>query len=96
MESFNSREGKSIMKQAMVIKISAATALMIMLSACGTTQSDRAASGAGIGAGVGALGGAVAGGNIVGGAVVGGLAGGAVGALTNPHTVNLGTPLWRQ
>jgi osmotically inducible lipoprotein OsmB len=58
-----------------------------MLCACGTTQGDRAASGAGIGAGVGLLAGPP-------GVVVGALAGGATGALTSPREVNLGQPVW--
>ena len=69
--------------------------LAASLTACGTTKSDRALSGAGIGAGIGAVGSAVTGGSPVTGAVVGGLAGGATGALTNKDDINLGRPAWR-
>jgi hypothetical protein len=60
-----------------------------LLSACGTTTSDRTVSGAGIGAGIGLLGGPP-------GVVVGALAGGAAGAVTRPRDVNLGTPVWER
>ena len=59
-----------------------------LLAACGTTTTDRTASGAAIGAGVGLLAGPP-------GAVVGALAGGATGAVTNSSQVNLGQPLWK-
>lgn len=58
-----------------------------MLSACGTTTSDRAVSGAGIGAGIGLLGGPP-------GVVVGALVGGAAGAATSPSQIDLGRPVW--
>jgi len=58
------------------------------LAACGTTQGDRAASGAAIGAGIGLLAGPP-------GVVVGAIAGGATGALTSPSQVDLGRPVWR-
>ncbi len=64
------------------------------LSACGTTTSDRALSGAAIGAGVGAVGGLVVG-SPVEGALIGGAVGAGAGALTKPDTVNLGKPVWR-
>jgi hypothetical protein len=60
-----------------------------MLSACGTTTTDRAASGAGIGAGIGLLGGPP-------GVVVGALVGGAAGAVTSPSQVDLGRPIWER
>ncbi len=60
----------------------------LALAACGTTQGDRAASGAAIGAGIGLLGGPP-------GVVVGAIAGGATGALTSPSQVDLGRPVWR-
>lgn len=59
-----------------------------LLAACGTTTTDRTASGAAIGAGVGLLAGPP-------GVVVGALAGGATGAVTNSSQVNLGQPLWK-
>jgi len=52
------------------------------LSACGTSNSDRALSGGAIGAGVGAVGTSVIGGNPLTGAVVGGAVGAATGVLT--------------
>ena len=70
------------MKALAVVLLAAA-----MLSACGTTTTDRAVSGAGIGAGIGLLGGPP-------GVVVGALAGGAVGAATSPSQVDLGRPVW--
>ena len=60
-----------------------------MLSACGTTATDRTVSGAGIGAGVGLLGGPP-------GVVVGALVGGATGAVTSPSQVDLGRPIWER
>jgi osmotically inducible lipoprotein OsmB len=62
-----------------LIKIAPALAVAAMLSACGTTVEQRAATG-GLG---GAAAGAVIGGNVTG-AVVGGVAGAAVGAATAP------------
>ena len=69
---------------------------LMAVSACGTSKSDRALSGAGIGAGAGALGGAVLGGDPVTGAVLGGAAGAATGALTNKDDIDLGKPAWRK
>jgi osmotically inducible lipoprotein OsmB len=63
-----------------LIKIGpAALCAAVLLSACGTTVEQRAATG-GLG---GAAAGAVIGGNVTG-AVVGGVAGAAVGAATTP------------
>jgi len=72
------------MKALAVVLLTAA-----MLSACGTTTTDRAVSGAGIGAGVGLLGGPP-------GVVVGALVGGAAGAVTSPGQVDLGRPIWER
>jgi hypothetical protein len=69
--------------------------LSLLLSACGTTQSDRALSGGLLGAGTGAVIGSVTG-SAVNGAIFGGLGGAALGALASPRVLNLGTPLWRQ
>lgn len=66
-----------------------------LLSACGSTQGERALSGAGIGAGVGAVGGAIAGANPVAGAVVGGAVGAAVGAVVDKSQIDLGKPSWK-
>jgi hypothetical protein len=79
------------------IRLSAAAAIAAatMLSACGTTTSDRAISGGLIGAGAGAAIGSTTG-NAGAGAVIGGVAGAAVGAATTPSQVDLGDPVWRE
>lgn len=79
-------------------KISHATiacALVLCLSACGTSKSDRMLSGAGIGAGTGVAASALTGGNMGTGALVGGALGAAAGGLTDADQVNLGKPAWR-
>ena len=78
-------------------KSMAATAALltaIALSACGTTPGDRAVSGGLLGAGAGAAIGSLSG-NAGSGALIGGAAGAATGALTDPCTLNLGDPWWR-
>ena len=70
-------------------------ALILTLSACGHSEGDRLASGAGLGAGAGALVGAATGGGVATGAVVGGALGAAAGGLTNSSQLDLGRPLWR-
>lgn len=65
-----------------------------LLSACGATQGDRAASGAGIGAVAGLVGGALLGAPSVG-LVLGAAAGATVGAATSPSQVDFGKPVWR-
>jgi len=80
------------MKRTSLITI--AMASLLAVTACGTSQKDRALSGAGIGAGAGAVGGALVG-HPVEGALLGGAAGGATGAFTSPNSVNLGRPAWR-
>ena len=69
-------------------------AVGLLLSACGSTQGDRAISGAGIGAAAGAVGGALVGAPGVG-ALLGGAAGGTIGAATTPSQVDFGKPIWR-
>ncbi len=69
--------------------------IALSLTACGTSKTDRALSGAGIGAGVGAVGSSLAGGSAVSGALIGGAVGAGTGALTNKNDVNLGKPVWR-
>ena len=71
------------------------TCTLTLLTACGSSTSDRVLSGAGLGAGAGAVGGAVLGGNPLAGAAVGAAVGGAAGGLTNRRDVDLGSPLWR-
>lgn len=70
-------------------------AVILPLSACGNTTSERMISGGGIGAGAGAVTGAVTGGSPVGGALIGGALGAAAGGLTNSSQLNLGQPLWK-
>ena len=75
----------------------AASAIMLaclVLSACGTTTSDRAVSGGLLGAGTGAIIGSVTG-SAGNGALIGGLGGAAIGALTSSRDINLGEPIWR-
>ncbi|MCR6631732.1 MAG: hypothetical protein NVV74_17725 [Magnetospirillum sp.] len=79
-------------RTSLALALSAAT----LLSACGSTTTDRALSGGGIGAGVGAGTAAVTGGNVLGGAAIGGAGGAAAGALTDENDVNLGKPLWKR
>lgn len=67
---------------------------LLALSACGTTKSDRAASGALIGAGTGALVGSTVGAPVYG-AAVGGAVGAVTGAMTGQDTIDFGKPLWR-
>ncbi|MEO3431110.1 peptidoglycan-binding domain-containing protein [Pelagibius sp. CAU 1746] len=66
----------------------------LLLTACGSSTGDRAASGAGIGAGVGAVVGAVTGLSILQGVLLGAAAGGLTGALTDEDVINLGDPIW--
>jgi hypothetical protein len=66
----------------------------LLLSACGATQGDRAASGAGIGAVTGLIGGALLGAPGVG-LALGAAAGATVGAATSPAQVDFGKPVWR-
>ena len=68
--------------------------LALVLSGCGNTTGDRAASGAGIGAGAGAILGAVTGLSVVQGVLIGATVGGITGAVTDRDTIDLGDPLW--
>jgi len=78
-----------------IFTLAAAMSLsLIALSACGSTTSDRALSGAAIGAGAGAVGGALLGSPIEG-ALIGGAVGAGAGALTDQDDINLGKPIWR-
>lgn len=71
-----------------------AVAALLSVSACGSSTSDRALSGAGIGAGVGAVGGFLVGAPIEG-AVIGGAIGAGAGALTDEDQIDLGKPAWK-
>ncbi|MBV8800341.1 MAG: hypothetical protein JOY77_06925 [Alphaproteobacteria bacterium] len=75
--------------------IGAAAASALALAACGTNPGDRAASGALIGAGAGAVIGAATGSPATG-AAIGAVGGAAIGAATDPCTLNLGDPWWRE
>ena len=66
----------------------------LMLSACGTNPGDRAVSGGLLGAGAGAAIGALAG-NAGAGAAIGAVTGAVVGGVSDPCTLNLGDPVWR-
>jgi len=77
-------------------KIIAASALILVVAACGNNKTDRALSGGAIGAGVGGVGSALLGGNPVTGALVGGAVGAGTGALTKQKDIDLGTPAWKR
>ena len=66
----------------------------VSLAACGTTPGDRALSGGLLGAAAGGAIGSLSG-DAGTGAIIGGVAGAAAGALTDPCTMNLGDPFWR-
>jgi hypothetical protein len=68
----------------------------MLVAACGSSQGDRALSGAALGAGAGLAVGAVTNATLLQGAVVGGALGAAAGALTDQGQVNLGKPAWRR
>lgn len=78
-----------------MIRLIIALCIILLLTACGSTKSDRALSGAGLGAGAGALAGAATGGSAVTGALIGGAGGAAAGALTDQDDINMGKPIWR-
>jgi hypothetical protein len=71
-------------------------AVVLALTACGSTTEERGVSGAGIGAGAGAVVGAVTGLSVVQGALIGAAAGGVTGILTDESTVDLGDPIWKK
>ncbi|MCH2546480.1 MAG: hypothetical protein MK052_02565 [Alphaproteobacteria bacterium] len=79
-----------------IIKATFAATLLLAVAACGSSQSDRALSGAGIGAGVGSAGSAATGGNAVTGAAIGAGVGAAAGALTDEDDIDFGRPAWRR
>ena len=74
--------------------LSTSVAAALLLAGCGTDTGDRMASGAMIGAAGGAAIGALAG-NPAMGAAAGAVAGGVVGAASDPCTLNLGDPVWK-
>lgn len=73
----------------------AAVLLTLALAGCGYTPGDRALSGGLLGAGGGAAIAGLTGGAPLVGAAIGGAAGALGGALTSPHAVQLGEPVWR-
>jgi osmotically inducible lipoprotein OsmB len=84
-------------EDSMRLKNFAAGALVVAsfaLVGCGTDPGDRAASGGLLGAGAGAVIGAATG-NPAAGAVIGGAAGAVVGAATDPCSLDLGNPVWK-
>jgi uncharacterized membrane protein len=86
---------EALSEKTMRVSMIPLAAIVLALSACGTTGSDRALSGAGIGAGAGAVVGAVTGMGPATGAVVGGAVGAAAGGLTDKDDIDLGKPVWR-
>jgi hypothetical protein len=85
-------------KENMMAKVGSAVlmAAALALGACGTTQGDRAASGAAIGAGTGGVVGLAFGGVGVGaGVFVGAAIGAGTGAFTSERQLDLGKPVWR-
>ncbi|WP_135469345.1 peptidoglycan-binding domain-containing protein [Crenalkalicoccus roseus] len=78
------------------LKLLGVAGLVLAVGACGTAQPDRttggAAAGAATGAGIGALAGPP---GVLAGAAIGAGAGAVTGAATDPRTVNLGDPPWR-
>lgn len=79
-----------------ILKFGLVAGAALTLAACGTTPTDRAASGALIGSGTGAAIGAIAAGppGALFGAWVGGASGAFAGAVTPPTMVDLGKPVW--
>ncbi|HEY8697641.1 MAG TPA: YMGG-like glycine zipper-containing protein [Rhizomicrobium sp.] len=75
--------------------VGAMVAATLALAGCGTTPGDRAVSGGLLGAGAGAAIGSVTG-SAATGAVIGAVGGAAIGAMTDPCTLNLGDPWWRE
>jgi phage tail tape-measure protein len=88
-----------IKKEAMMrsVVVLGALAGIVLLSACGNDEPDRAQGGAATGAATGAAVGLVGGpvGVVVGG-LIGGAAGATTGAVTSPQTVDLGPPPWSE
>lgn len=77
-----------------LLKSAAVSAAVLLLVSCGTTPTDKAASGGLLGAAAGAAIGSLYG-DAGKGAVIGGVAGAAAGAVADPCSVNLGHPVWR-
>jgi osmotically inducible lipoprotein OsmB len=78
----------------MRLSVGVSVAVVLLLTACGTTPVERATTGAGIGAAGGAVVGALVGSPFIG-AAVGAAAGATAGAVTDPSDVYLGKPIWK-
>lgn len=78
-----------------VPSLALAAALLLGLSACGVSPTDRMLSGGAIGAGAGAAGGAIFGSPLTG-AALGAAVGAAAGGLTDDSQVYLGEPVWNR
>lgn len=79
------------------MKLMTTTAIVfsaLVLTACGNTPGERAASGGAIGAGAGAAAGLLMG-SPVQGAIIGGAVGAGTGAMTDNDQINLGKPIWK-
>lgn len=72
----------------MIRKVIGIAAISLFLAACGSSQQDRALTGAGMGA----AGGALVGGPI--GALAGAGIGAGAGVVTEQDDVDLGEPIW--
>lgn len=66
----------------------------LVLSACGTTKEERAATGGLLGAGAGAVIGSTMSAPVTGAAIGAGV-GATAGALTDPKDIDLGRPFWK-
>ncbi len=78
----------------MLRQVIAAAMLVIMLTACGTSTTDRTLSGAAIGSGAGTAASLIFNSNPVTGLLVGTAAGAITGAATSDKDFNLGKPVW--
>jgi osmotically inducible lipoprotein OsmB len=77
------------------LKLTFVATLIAILTACGSSKTDRAISGGAIGAGVGAAGAAVLSKDPITGALIGGAVGAGTGALTKEKDIDLGKPIWK-
>lgn len=78
------------------LRLTLASATLLLLAACGSSTGDRTLGGAAIGAGAGAATSAATGGSALGGAILGGAVGAALGAVTDDDEIDLGKPIWRR
>ncbi len=69
-------------------------AIAVLAAGCGTSPGERAASGGLLGAGAGAAVGSMSG-NAGTGALIGAAAGALAGAATDPCSLSLGDPIWK-